>query len=279
MESNLHNDEIDLIELISYLWSKKVFIVCFSGFFSVIAIIYSLMVTPLWDVSGTVRETTVENQMQIPSSIGAAASLFGVDLGGGQQSNSNLPFLESRAIVENFILENELLPILFEGMDEDAFAELSQDQLIYAAVTEFLDEILTINEDLVSGLIEVVIRWKDPEIAYQWNLGLINLVNREIRENDLRLAENFYSYLNSELTATNSVELRQSIASMIEAQMQTIMLANADAEYAFSYIDPPRVPNIRAYPRRSLMVILSFIASLFVSVIGLLVIRAFKDQR
>ena len=278
MESNLHNDEIDLVELIGYLWSKKVIIICFSGFFSVIAIIYSLMVTPLWDVSGTVRETSVQNQMQIPSSIGAAASLFGVDLG-GQQSNSNLPFLQSRAIVENFILENELLPILYEGMNEDEFAELSEDQLIYAAVTLFLNEVLTINQDLASGLIEVVIRWNDPEIAYQWNLGLIDLANREIRENDLRLAENFYSYLNSELAATNSVELRQSIASMIEAQMQTIMLANADAEYAFSYIDPPRIPDRRAYPRRSLMVILSFIASLFVSVIGLLVIRAFKDQR
>jgi uncharacterized protein involved in exopolysaccharide biosynthesis len=278
METNLHNDEIDLVELIGYLWSKKVFIVCFSGFFSVIAIIYSLMVTPLWDVSGTVRETTVQNQMQIPSSIGAAASIFGVDLG-GQQTNSNLPFLQSRAIVENFILENDLLPILLEDSDEDAFAEFSEDQLIYAAVTLFLDEVLTINEDLATGLITVIIRWKDPEIAYEWNLGLIDLANREIRENDLRLAENFYSYLNSELTATNSVELRQSIASMIEAQMQTIMLANADAEYAFSYIDPPRIPNIRAYPRRSLMVILSFIASLFVSVIGLLIIRSFKDQR
>lgn len=278
MESNLNNDEIDLIELIGYLWSKKVFIVCFSGFFSVIAIIYSLMVTPLWDVTGSVRETTVQNQMQIPSSIGAAASLFGLDVGGGQAS-SNLPFLQSRAVVENFIIENDLLPVLFEDLDEEVFAELTQDQLIYAAVTEFLNEVLTINQDLASGLIEVVIRWKDPEIAYQWNLGLIELANREIRDNDLRLAENFYSYLNSELSATNSVELRQSIASMIEAQMQTIMLANADAEYAFTYIDPPRIPDMRAYPRRSLMVILSFIASLFVSVIGLLVFRAFKLQR
>jgi len=278
MESNLNNDEIDLIELIGYLWSKKVFIVCFSGFFSVIAIIYSLMVTPLWDVTGSVRETTVQNQMQIPSSIGAAASLFGLDVGGGQAS-SNLPFLQSRAVVENFIIENDLLPVLFEGLDEEVFAELTQDQLIYAAVTEFLNEVLTINQDLASGLIEVVIRWKDPEIAYQWNLGLIELANREIRDNDLRLAENFYSYLNSELSATNSVELRQSIASMIEAQMQTIMLANADAEYAFTYIDPPRIPDMRAYPRRSLMVILSFIASLFVSVIVLLVFRAFKLQR
>lgn len=278
MESNLHNDEIDLIELIGYLWSKKVFIVCFSGFFSVIAIIYSLMVTPLWDVTGSVRETTVQNQMQIPSSIGAAASLFGVDIGSGQAS-SNLPFLQSRAVVENFIIENDLLPVLFEDLDEEVFAELTQDQLIYAAVTEFLNEVLTINQDLASGLIEVIIRWKDPEIAYQWNLGLIELANREIRDNDLRLAENFYSYLNSELSATNSVELRQSIASMIEAQMQTIMLANADAEYAFTYIDPPRIPDMRAYPRRSLMVILSFIASLFVSVIVLLVFRAFKLQR
>jgi uncharacterized protein involved in exopolysaccharide biosynthesis len=278
MESNLHNDELDLLELISYLWSKKVFIFCFSGFFSFIAIIYSLIVTPLWDVSGTVRETTVQNQMQIPSSVGAAAAMFGFDIG-SQQANSNLPFLQSRAIVEDFILENELLPILLEDMDEDAFADLSEDQLIYASVTLFLDEILTINEDLVTGLIEINIRWKDPSIAYQWNLNLIDLVNRKIRDNDLRLAENFYSYLNSELTATNSVELRQSIASMIEAQMQTIMLANADAEYAFSYIDPPRIPDRRAYPRRSLMVILSFVASLFVSVIGLLVIRAFKDQR
>ena len=37
--------------------------------------------------------------------------------------------------------------------------------------------------------------------------------------------------------------------------------------------------NLRAYPRRSLMLILSFIASLFVSVIGLLVFRAFKQER
>ncbi|MEK9770024.1 MAG: Wzz/FepE/Etk N-terminal domain-containing protein [Betaproteobacteria bacterium] len=272
------DDEIDLAELLAYLWSKKKFIALFTASFSVIAIVYSLWVTPLWDVRGTLRETTLENQMQIPSSIGAAASLFGVNVG-GQQSNSNLPILQSRAIIENFILENDLLPILFEDLDEDVFVELSEDQLIYRAVTLFFDEVLTINQDPASGLITVIIRWRDPEIAYQWNLGLIDLANRDIRENDLRLAENFYSYLNSELGATNSVELRQSIASMIEAQMQTIMLANADAEYAFSYIDPPRIPDMRAYPRRSLMVILSFIASLFVSVIGLLVIRAFKDQR
>jgi len=278
MESNLKNDEIDLVDIIRFLWSKKVFIFCFSSFFSVIAIIYSLMVTPLWDVSGTVRETTVQNQMQIPSSIGAAASFLGVDLG-GQQANSNLPILRSRSVVENFIIENDLLSILLEDLDEDILAESSEDQLIYSAVSFFLMEVLTINQDLATGLIEVIIRWKDPEIAYQWNLGLIDLANRMIRDNDLRLAENFYSYLNSELIATNSVELRQSIASMIEAQMQTIMLANVDAEYAFSYIDPPRIPDRQAYPRWASMVVLSFIASFFLSVIGLLVFRIIKNQR
>jgi uncharacterized protein involved in exopolysaccharide biosynthesis len=57
------------------------------------------------------------------------------------------------------------------------------------------------------------------------------------------------------LQATNQVALQQSISRLLETQMQNMMVARGNAEYAFRVIDPARVPKKRFFPRRTLIIL------------------------
>lgn len=68
-------------------------------------------------------------------------------------------------------------------------------------------------------------------------------------------------YLNGELESASSVELRQSIHRLIEAQVQTIMLANVRQDFAFRVIDPAVVQDADHYvsPRRALLAFMGIV--------------------
>lgn len=53
------------------------------------------------------------------------------------------------------------------------------------------------------------------------------------------------------------MELRQAISRLIEDQIQTIMVAQAEGEYAFRIVDPPRVPNQRISRKRRVIVMVA----------------------
>ena len=267
------DDEIDLIEYVTFLWSKKLFIFIFTTIFSLSSVAYVLSVTPEYEVTAVVEEISSDATSAMPNitgGLGAAASLLGVNVGGA--SNSKLYYLNSRVLTEEFIIQNNLLDIIQENPN----AEGMDDSLsLYGAVTGFQGSILSVAQGIETGLITIAFRWTDPAVAVNWLDSFIDLANENLRRIDQELAENKYDYLMSELNNTSSIELRQSLASLIETQMQIITLANVTPEYAFRMVDPPRIPNIRVYPRRTLTVILTVIASGFLAVLFLLIRRFF----
>ena len=275
MNMQAQDDEIDLGELASFLWKKKLIIFAVTFIGSVVAIIYSLAVTPEYQVSVVVKEVNQETNRGSLGGIGGAAALLGVDIGGS--SSSKLPYLEARILAEEFIIENNLQDVLLGNKDTDQ--SINENQMLYRAVTAFFDDVLTVNTEVQTGLTTIGVRWTDAEVALVWSDLFIDMANRNLRAIDLALAEERYEYLNAQLQATSSVELRQSIATMIEGQLQTMMLANSSSEYAFTIVDPPRIPDTRAYPRRSLMVILAFLASFFSACLFLLIRRSFSLEK
>ena len=53
--NNIQEDEIDLRELFLTLWKKKFFIIIFTGLVTILAIIYSLMKTPIYEAKAVVE--------------------------------------------------------------------------------------------------------------------------------------------------------------------------------------------------------------------------------
>jgi len=134
---------------------------------------------------------------------------------------------------------------------------------------EYFDKKLrTVIEDRDRGLITVRVDWRNREQAANWANLMIRMVNSRLRARKLSELDKNLAYLNQELGKTSVLELRDSLAKLIEAQTNERMLANGREEYAFRVVDPAVVPDVDRYesPRKALMTALGFMVGLLVAV-------------
>jgi uncharacterized protein involved in exopolysaccharide biosynthesis len=189
-------------------------------------------------------------------------------------------------LVEEFISRNNLLPILFSD-DWDATTRKwttapDATPTLWLGVKQFIEDIREIEEDSVTGVIRVTAEWEDPELASAWANGLVKLANQIVRTRDLTEAERSVAYLQSEITKTNILGLQQVLYSLIETEMQTIMLAKVKEEYAFEVIDPAVAPELRSFPHRALVAAIGTTLGGFIALMVILVrlvIRREEDRR
>ena len=116
----------------------------------------------------------------------------------------------------------------------------------------FGEEVYSVDEDLTTGVITVRVEWTDPETAASWANDLVKLANEIVRIRALTEAQRNVDYLKQELSRTNVVGLQQVLYSLLESELNTIMLANDREEYAFSVIDPAAIPELPSFPNRPL---------------------------
>jgi hypothetical protein len=198
----------------------------------------------------------------LPSGLSGLASLAGVNFGSAADATEAVAALRSRAFIEEFINDKQLLPILFaDKWDSSNSRWVDSDPEQWPDVGQgvdfFVEEIRSVDEDAASGLVTLRIEWIDPQLATEWVGNLVERINVRLRARDLADSERRLAYLNEQLAQASLVELRQAIARLIENEIQNIMLAKAEAEYAFRVIDPPRLPREPVAPRRALAVIIA----------------------
>lgn len=266
-------DSIDLIELVAGLWQRKSLIAGVTFLFAVAGVAYALLATPIYRAEVVLAPSEQKQGPSIPADLGGLAGLVGINLGSSADQMQAVPILRSRVFIEEFVSEKDLLPVLFadkwDVANERWLADDPEDWPdIRDGVKFFTEEIRSVTEDTITGLITLGIEWIDPELAADWVDELVDRINERLRTRDLANSERRLEYLNGQLEKASLVELRQAISRLIENEIQTIMLAQAEMEYAFKVIDPARVPNERIAPRRTVIVIL---ATLLGGMIGVFV--------
>lgn len=263
-------DGIDLIEMASTLWKEKWWVLLVTALFAAAGILYALLATPVYRAVVVLAPTHTEHGANLRARLGGLASLAGVALGApaGDRTDA-IASLRSRAFVEEFIQDNDLLPVLFAdkwdaaagrwvGSGSDEWPDIRD------GVKYFVDSVRAIDEEAKTGLVTLTIEWHDPETATRWADGLVQRINARLRERDLAESERRLAYLSRQLESANLVELRQAISRLVEDEIQTIMLAQAETEYAFRVIDPARVPHEPAKPKKRLVIILAaFLGGVF----------------
>jgi uncharacterized protein involved in exopolysaccharide biosynthesis len=195
--------------------------------------------------------------------LGGLAPLAGINLGGGQDAQA-IATLRSRALVAQLIRDENLLPVLYEKLwDKERKAWLSDDPrgrpTEYKAQEFFINSVLRVTEDRSSGLVIVRVEWPDPRLAAHWATALVNRANAVSQRRALEEAQSSINYLQARLESTDTVELRQAIYRLMEAQLKQIVVASSRAEYAFRVVDPALVPDADSFvrPRRALLLVLS----------------------
>jgi LPS O-antigen subunit length determinant protein (WzzB/FepE family) len=203
---------------------------------------------------------------------GGLASIAGINLpGGGEQEP--VAVLKSNDFAESFIEDLGLMQTLTDGQSIGGSPVDIRD-----AVWVFTNSVRSVSEDKKTRLVTLSIRWKDPETAAAWANQYVKKLNDRLRREALEESQRNVTYLQREIAASSIVSLQQSMARVLEGEMQKLMLARGNEEFAFKIIDSASPPKLRDSPRRSLIAILSAFFGVLVGVLIALSRNALKTR-
>lgn len=278
----IQDDEIDLKELFSAIWSGKLTIIITTVVAAIIAVMFALSQPDIYKAEALLSPVSNDSGGMggLASQFGGLASLAGVSLGGGSadKTTMGIEVLQSRQFFAQFMTDNDVLvPLMASKNWESSTNRLVIDPEIYDVETnawvreakaprqsqpsvqeahEKFKEIIAVSQDKETGFVTLSIEHYSPFVAKKWVDTLIVAINETIREQEVAQAERSISYLKQQIQTTQLAELQVGFFELIQSQTETIMLANASPEYLFKTLDPAVVPELKAKPKRALIAVL-----------------------
>jgi len=241
---------------------------------TILALLTAFIIAPIYRAEvllAPVLEEKVGTLGSLTGQFGDLAALAGVSLGSSKDKSAEaIAALKSRSLATAFFKEEHVLPVLFPrewDVDKKAWKDKNDAPTEWEAFEEFDEDIRFISVDRKTGLVTLMIEWKDPIRAAQWANKLVNMVNSRLRAEAIEDAEKSIGYLEKQLMVSGEVEIQQSIYRLIEAQTKKRMIANTREEYAFKVIDPAVEPEKKVRPKRVLIVLFGLMLGAMAGVI------------
>ena len=301
--NNNYDDEIDLRELFHVLWDNIFYIGAITSIFSLISIIYALMLPNIYQSQAVMMPMEANQGMSgMLGQYSGMASLAGISL----PSEAGSKAQEAIARIESFeFFSNSFLPhIKLENLmavkkwnqasntltyDASAFnsesgqwvrkvkpptSTIPSSQKAY----EQYQAIMSVSEDKTTSFVTLSVEHKSPVIAQQWVKIMMDQIDQVMRDQDRQTALQSIAYLNSLAPTVNYEEISKALASLQQEQMKRLMMVEANENYIFKVLDSPIVPEMKVKPKRSLIVILGTMLGMMLSVLGVLVLHSTRTS-
>ena len=268
-EIQLFSDEINLFDIWEVIYQSKKFLIISTLIFSIISILYSLSLPPVWKANLLMisPQQTQSNFSNSSGSLGSLASLAGISL--PQSSNdvqTALAVLDSRIFLENFIIENNILEVLYnDDWDSENGEWYDERPNIWSAVNLF-KSLTSYRFDPDSGVIIFSMEWEDPELAASWTNNLIQELNNFLRDEKVKTGESNIFFLQQQAELASFSNLKLMLDDLILEEIKKITLAKASKDFAFKILDPAVVPLERYGPQKRVIVIFGTIIGFFISI-------------
>lgn len=249
------DDEIRLSEYLAALrrarWRVLVFVIACTlatttiGFLLPRKYTAVIVVAPVTNAAGGSRLGGLSGMV---SQLGGLASLAGISLGEDTERAEILAVLESAALTERYIAQNNLLPVLFRKQWDPQTRQWKvttpqKMPTLWKANQLFDKTIRVIATDPKSGIVTMKITWTNAAEAATWANGLVAMTNDYLRTKAIAEADRNISYLNEQAEKTNLVQVRQAIYTILETEINKEMLARGTEEYALKVLDPAQSPE------------------------------------
>ena len=249
------DEEIRLSEYLSVLkrarWRLTAFVVACTLCATIVGFLLPrkfttvIVVSPVTSTPGGGRLGGLSSMV---SQLGGLASLAGLSLGEDTQRAETLAVLESSALTERYIAQNDLLPELFRKQWDPQRRQWKvsaprQMPTLWKANQLFDKKVRTIATDAKSGIVTMKITWTNPAEAAAWANGLVAMTNDYLRGKAIAEAERNIAYLNDQAEKTNLVQVREAIYAILESEINKEMLARGTQEYALKVLDPAQPPE------------------------------------
>jgi len=208
-------------------------------------------------------------------SLGGLASLAGIGTTGSAETEYAIAVLRSGGFARSFIEESNLIGVLYaEDWDPSRGTWKSTDakrqHTIHEAVELFDRKVRTVSIDPQTGIVTLRIEWRDPRLAADWANELARRLNQDVRARTIEEATRNIEYLNAELAATRTLELREVLYRVMETEASRRMLANVNEQYAFRVVDAAMAadPDAPVRPRIAVMISVGVLLGLVLGVLA-----------
>jgi LPS O-antigen subunit length determinant protein (WzzB/FepE family) len=268
------------VGLFNILWRGKWAIVLITSLFLVLGIYLALSTPDKY--SAKILLSPADSQSGgglagLASQFGGIASLAGLSMPGGESNKVGeaLSLLSSRAFIQNFIENRQLLPELLAidswdplkqkmVYDASAYDEPSQTwirsapagkQVIptpWEGYGQFI-QLLEISELGKDGTLSISIESLSPVLAKQWLIWLVDDLNNTIADREMQEARQSVIYLRRQIETTQVSELKSIFYDLIEEQTKKILLGEVRDDYVLKVVAPPVYPEDRSSPNRALL--------------------------
>ncbi len=282
------SQSVSLTEVASVLWARKRWVLLTTAVVTALAAAYAFVTTPVYRAEILVQPVTDRSASSMINDVmgqaGGLASLVGLaGLGEGEQ-NIAVPLLTSDHFLERFILDEQLLPRLFEtrwDAQRKQWRNPKKAPTIAKGIKVLQRKVIGVREDRRRKLVTITVEWRERAEAAKWANELVKRVNDETRLRAIDDARRSKSYLDRELAKTTIVELQRAINRLAEAQIKTEMMANVRDDYSLRVIDPARVRDEDDFvrPRRLLLIAGGFVLGVALGVLLALTWHAFQRSR
>jgi uncharacterized protein involved in exopolysaccharide biosynthesis len=251
----------DVIEFARITWRGRWLIVSCGLVCGLLMGVYAFTAEPWYRAQVTLLPVESKSAQGLLGQLGplsGLAGLAGISLDGGGRAEP-VAVLRSRDFAREFIERQRLITVLFAEKWDAKLRKwkTSPDKApdIRDAVKYFDKDIRRIGEDRKLSLVILTVDWKDAKLAADWANQIAVDINAKLRARAIEDAETSIAYLREQLASTKEVSLQQSISRLIESQMQTVMVARGNEEYAFRVIDKAYPSKKRFKPVRSLLIL------------------------
>lgn len=286
------DEEINFKEVFSTLWKGRYFLAYFSSPIFLISLVYSLSLPNIYQSDALLSPVTNQGGIgQGLRSYQGLASLAGIEISSQSDGSNTIKALEklnSLSFFSKNILPNIYLPNLMALESWDSSNnKLTYNNNYFNDTTEewikkgknkipsiqesfeIFKKHINISEDRDTGFITISVKHKSPFVAKDWTDLLVKEINHFFRKKDKLEAQKAVNYLNSQISLTKFVEVKQAIAEILQQKTQQLTLIEVNESYVFEYIDPPVVMEKNKEPNRVLIV---FFGSLLGILIGIFVV-------
>jgi uncharacterized protein involved in exopolysaccharide biosynthesis len=290
-------DEIDLRELFATIWKYKLFLVIFTFFVALGALVYTLSKPNEYKVF-TILAPQGEQKSISLGGLGALASIAGVNIGssGVTPDVAFKTLIDDYEFMKNFIKNN--------GFDEDIVNKKLEKSYIFAFNYDGVYKFFSPNSDednkkigfyeiykmfksrfLVStdkktGLITISFTHPSRYFAYDVLTQFLKdatkyLVNRNLEDINLQI-----SRYQKELEKTNNIELKSELAKLISNLIKQKVYINSSKYYKVKVITDPYIPDVKdkVKPKRGLIVIVAFITSIILGIFIIFFIEFIRKE-
>jgi len=267
--------EIDLVESGRLIWKKKWLIFGFAMSVSTIALVVSLTMPNIYRAEVLLApvssdEGNTGGLAGALGGLGGLASMAGIVLPGGGNTDQYLAILKSREFLWQFINKQKLMPVLFAddwNSKKAAWKEPKNAPTLWDAYRKLVGQILNVSAAKKTGLVTVTVEWKDAKQAAKWANALVDMLNDYLRKRAIGESQDSLAYLNRELSRTQLEDVRKALFGLISQEQKKAMLANTQVQYAFRVLDAADVPDKKAKPKRTLIVMVSLVSGALLAIV------------